>query len=309
MTDATYEYMDETSIDPELICSICHSPLVDPQCTPCSETFCRECITNWLETQSTSCPHCRQTLSINNLTQAPRSLRNMLDRLRIKCTICGQDGLLRVNAEEHIEKVCPKRIVSCQSADIKCPWMGQRDQLNEHLLTCRYEAMRSIITGILMENLQLEDTAHKQITQINEQRDELRHLNSQMNQQQAQFFVLQTQNQTLLELTTQLKIQVKTYHRQNQQLNEELKQKEAQIALIKNKPRTKKLSSRSRTTSLPKLDCGGRACSKCGKCCDWYYNDYDINDYINDNGKRHGATCRNTNGRNHMCDCDRKKKE
>lgn len=150
--DANYEYMDEASVDPELICNICHSPLKDPYYTPCSETFCRECITNWIQTPNTSCAHYRQALSVNVLTQAPRSLRNMLDRLRVKCIRCQPNELKLVNFDEHIQKACPKAVVLCPSADIKCQWTGQRDQLEQHFATCRFEPMRSVITEFMVEN-------------------------------------------------------------------------------------------------------------------------------------------------------------
>ncbi|UJR15730.1 hypothetical protein I4U23_002665 [Adineta vaga] len=226
--DSTYEYIDEISIDPELICSICHSPLIDPCCTPCGETFCRKCIMNWMETKINSCPHCRQKLSMNSLTLAPRSLRNMIDRLRIKCMICGQNGLLKINLEEHMQKVCPKTMVSCRSADIKCPWIGQRDQLDEHLNNCRFEGMRSIITELIMENQQLEDRLNEQISQINNQQEKIRQLKELLNVQKDQYLELQNESEA------QFKMKIHTYEHQHQQYTEQLKEKELQLTSIPN---------------------------------------------------------------------------
>jgi hypothetical protein len=81
--------MGETTIDPELICSICQTTFDDPCSTSCDETFCRKCITNWIEAEKGSCPHCRRTISISALNKVPRPLQNMLDRLRVKGTTCG----------------------------------------------------------------------------------------------------------------------------------------------------------------------------------------------------------------------------
>ena len=37
-----FEYMNEGSIDPELKCSICTDPFIDPVCiSACNHTFCR----------------------------------------------------------------------------------------------------------------------------------------------------------------------------------------------------------------------------------------------------------------------------
>ena len=156
-----YEYLDEISVDPELMCSICHLPFKDPRSTPCDDTFCLECISKWIQTQNRSCPVCRRSLSIDELTQVNRPIRNMLDRIRVKCITCGQSGLLRGNFKEHVEKTCPKMQILCPSADIKCPWEGQRDQLDEHLSNCAFHSLRYIITPLMTENEQLKELISK----------------------------------------------------------------------------------------------------------------------------------------------------
>jgi hypothetical protein len=176
----TYDYIDEAYIDPELICSICHSPFKDPCCAPCGETFCRECITQWIETRNTSCPICQKNLSLDALTQPTRMVRNMLDRILVMCIVCGETDLQRGNFNDHIEKVCPKIVVSCPSADIKCLWTGQRDQLNQHLLDCRFESVRPIIHEFIAEYQQLKDQVNQQIIQINGQQDEIGKLKLQL---------------------------------------------------------------------------------------------------------------------------------
>jgi ubiquitin conjugation factor E4 B len=162
--DTNYEYVNEAAIDTELICSsICKAPLIDPVCTPCDHTFCRKCITGWGNTGNVRCPACNQQLaSIDNLPQATRLVRNMLDRLPVKCTFCGKTGLERGNFSDHISKECSKVHVSCPSADIKCPWKGPRDQLNNHIETC-VQPFRIIITELTAKTRQLEEQV-KQLT-------------------------------------------------------------------------------------------------------------------------------------------------
>jgi hypothetical protein len=157
-TNTNYEYVNEADIDPELICSICNTAFNDPVCTPCDHIFCQKCITGWMNTGNVRCPVCNQQLaSINNLAQASRTVRNMLDRLTVKCSLCGETGLQRGNFSDHTSKACPVADVPCPSADIKCPWKGPRDQLNNHIETCDFQPFRTILTELMGKNQQLEE--------------------------------------------------------------------------------------------------------------------------------------------------------
>ncbi|CAF3201770.1 unnamed protein product, partial [Rotaria sp. Silwood2] len=172
--------MDEQSIDPNLICSICHKALKDPICTPCDHTYGRECITQWLnQNDKSSCPMCLQKpMSINELTQASRPLRNMLDQIRIRCTLCAQTGLQRGNFVDHINKFCPKSVVPCQAVDITCPWKGPRDELQSHISTCVFEPLRPVLSSLIAENRQLID-------QVQKHDNEIKKLVQQMHQLQS----------------------------------------------------------------------------------------------------------------------------
>ncbi|XP_054161300.1 E3 ubiquitin-protein ligase NRDP1-like [Oppia nitens] len=69
----------------ELTCSICQDIFYCPviaQC--CRQTFCEDCINNWLSTNNT-CPYDRKTLTTEALTRPPRVMVNMLGKLQIKC--------------------------------------------------------------------------------------------------------------------------------------------------------------------------------------------------------------------------------
>jgi hypothetical protein len=173
------EYIDEDSIDPNLTCSICHKPFVDPVCTPCDHTYGRTCITRWLtEDIKYCCPTClKQPLLIKDFTQASRPLRNMLDQLRVRCTLCEETGLQRGNFNDHINKVCPKATVQCQAADIKCPWKGPRNELQSHASACIFEPLRPVLATLIAENRQLIDQVRKHDNEIKELTKQMSQLN------------------------------------------------------------------------------------------------------------------------------------
>ena len=158
-----YEYMNEESIDRELICTICDAPFKDPKCTPCDHLFCDECIVQWIENHDITCPVCRyQPLAIDKLTKANRPLRNMLDRLEVKCTACGQKNLRRGEFRTHVERVCFNANVLCSAADIKCTWQGSRNQLEQHLASCAFESLRPVLKQLITENEQLKEHLNQQ---------------------------------------------------------------------------------------------------------------------------------------------------
>ncbi len=182
-TNVNYEYINKTSIDPELICIICSAPFNDPLCTPCDHTFCRECITGWTNTGIGECPVCRQKLvSIDNLVQASRVVRNMLDQLPVKCIFCGKTGLRRSDFSYHRSTACSKAHVPCPSANIKCPWKGPQDQLNNHVATCVFQPFRTILTELMAKNQQLEEQMKQQDAQIKQQEAQMKQQDAQIDQ-------------------------------------------------------------------------------------------------------------------------------
>src|SRR5689334_3006243 len=59
-----YRYVEDvqTSGKEFLMCSICHSPMMDPVLLPaCGHTYCRACITTWLGEQD-RCPYCSKAV-------------------------------------------------------------------------------------------------------------------------------------------------------------------------------------------------------------------------------------------------------
>ena len=165
-SESIYEYMHDSSINDNLVCEICHNPLIDPRSTPCQHIFCEQCVMRWLE-KTSSCPACRNPLFINELKTTERIVIRMLDQLKVKCTRCGQINLERGHLNDHVEKMCINSIVSCPSADINCPWKGPRYQLNDHFSVCMFEPLRSILSNIIDENRQLKQKV-QQLEAINQ---------------------------------------------------------------------------------------------------------------------------------------------
>jgi hypothetical protein len=171
-----YEYMNENEIDEELKCVICKQPLQSPvSLSTCHHTFCKECIKTWLD-RNHICPTCRHVTSHNHQQNSGlrRSFRtpsyvaintrivlNQLDRLLVRCLLCGEDQIQRCNYSNH-EKCCSKKVVLCPSADIKCSWKGTRDELTIHLNTCSFQIVRPIIDD-LKEELQSTQTVQAEL--------------------------------------------------------------------------------------------------------------------------------------------------
>lgn len=171
-----FEYVNESSIDPELICTICQSPYQDPRCTPCDHTFCADCINTWVKANSRSCPTCRQTFPSNDLAPANRIVRNMLDRLLVKCTRCGDTTLRRDQFADHRQKKCPKNSVCCLSAEVYCPWTGPQDQLESHLSSCIFHQLQDVLEELISENSGLKKQLAEQKIRLDDLESEIEEL-------------------------------------------------------------------------------------------------------------------------------------
>jgi E3 ubiquitin-protein ligase NRDP1 len=123
-------------VDEELLCPICGHVLENPlQIKNCEHCFCTACIKEWLKHQSI-CPVDRSSVPNrgSNLVPAPRILRNLLSRLKIKCenerfgctVVVHLDGLT-----SHMDQCQynPKRPVSC---DKGCGSTVPLDELSNH---------------------------------------------------------------------------------------------------------------------------------------------------------------------------------
>ncbi|CAF0748052.1 unnamed protein product [Rotaria sp. Silwood1] len=226
-TNTNYEYMDKASIDKDLYCDYCNNPLVDPVSTPCKHTFCRICIENKLNKIGGPCakPKCKnRSMTLNDLTSVTeRIVLNMLDRLLVKCMICGTINIPRGSFEKHLTNFCPKVTVSCTAFDLKCSWIGSNEQLKQHITVCTYEQMRPILMEIIQNNHQLKE----QLQQMSEQCSK-NHL-SYIKELQETNQRLNTKIEQLNETVYQEKAQLKDSQIEFQQLKELILQDKTQI--------------------------------------------------------------------------------
>lgn len=162
------EYIDEKSIDANLLCHICTKPFKDPVCTPCDHSFGRACIKKWFDTNKNgSCPMCKmEPIKEENLTRISGPLRNIMDNIPVRCLLCEKMDLIRGNFKDHLEKTCPKAQVTCKAADIKCPWEGTREDLSEHMNACVFEPLRPVLTVLIAENQKLKSQVQNHAAEI-----------------------------------------------------------------------------------------------------------------------------------------------
>jgi len=170
-TGINYEYMNRDYISEHLKCPICKNPLVDPvstNCQPKKHVFCRLCISDSVA-RNQSCPTCHQQLEKTNLAAIDDSyLIDALDELRIKCIVCNETGIKRINFDDHRNDVCPKAIVSCPAKDMRCTWVGQRDQLDNHLTRCIFTVLRPLFDQ-LQEQINIQQRQIKNLQSTNHQ--------------------------------------------------------------------------------------------------------------------------------------------
>ena len=108
--------------DPNLLCPICHDPLVDPVTTPCDHTFCYRCLRGSIVSSpsGTACPIDREPLSWLDCTSAARVVRMQLNSLMVKCPHHGRGckvEMRRESAEAHANTDCGFREYPCPEPD------------------------------------------------------------------------------------------------------------------------------------------------------------------------------------------------
>lgn len=118
---AGLDYVDE-AIDDELMCSICMTPFVDPVSAPsCGHAFCETCIRDWLH-QHANCPECRAALTAEALTPMSRIVKNLCDKLVVRCRNTGcQHTCARSSLVPHLDGECKHAPPSAEAAVVPTP--------------------------------------------------------------------------------------------------------------------------------------------------------------------------------------------
>ena len=151
-TNDKYSYMNEKEIHPVLKCKLCTRPFVDPVTTQNKDTCCRACIlsiVNRGRTQDSS-----RVAELIPVTE--KLVLDMLNTLLVRCTKCGEIDIKRGQLDEHEDRACMQATVLCTAADLKCPWVGPRDELDDHLEICKFEPLRSALGSVFIEHDQFK---------------------------------------------------------------------------------------------------------------------------------------------------------
>ncbi|XP_064553812.1 E3 ubiquitin-protein ligase NRDP1-like [Drosophila montana] len=159
-------------VDEELLCPICADVLEEPmQSSSCEHAFCRYCIEKWIQ-EKQICPVDRSDLLPIHLVPVSRLMRNMLGRLKIKCSFAdnGCTALMPLGEYRNHVANCqnnPKVVVMCTKG---CGMRVPKDELTSH--NCVYE-LREQLQDQISEISELRDMQAHQERRLSEHRREL----------------------------------------------------------------------------------------------------------------------------------------
>ncbi|CAM4945535.1 unnamed protein product [Rotaria socialis] len=238
ISSSFYEYIARESIDSDLICLLCHNPFIDPIVTQCGYTYCRLCIETYMRS-GPNCPSqlCNQLLNTDHLIPNPplRNFISILDKLKVRCQLCEKTNINRGTFDEHIKTSCSEYQIDCPGKNIGCQWFGSRNEHDEHTKTCLFEKLRPMVDILnrVIENQSLD--IKKLQKQTEQQTTEIGQLNTQIDQQNAQF---EQQTIEIGQLNTQVdqqKIQLDQQKTKFEQQTTELGQQKIQLDQQKTK--------------------------------------------------------------------------
>ena len=122
-----------TPYDNNLMCPICRCPFVDPVVlTECDHCFCRDCIRQTWNTNSTynphgprgDCPSCRTPAKLGPRSATSKILVNIVDELVVKCPK-SDDGckaeVKRCEVQDHINIYCRFALIECPGKECDSP--------------------------------------------------------------------------------------------------------------------------------------------------------------------------------------------
>ena len=145
-TEAKYGYDDsrfEKAVDDHFHCSICYNVLKEPMmCRNNEHLFCRDCITEHLNTNSHTCPECNEDLTVETLRRA-RVISNILSGLKIKCDYFHRGCQEYICLEE-----LDSHVVNCGFAPVKCSneecemIVNKREIINHERVVCEYRKVK-----------------------------------------------------------------------------------------------------------------------------------------------------------------------
>lgn len=141
--DHKFEYIksDEELLQEGLTCPLTLEPLFDAVDLPCGHTFSKYAITAHFQIKKKGCPVCKSLC--NKLTSVSIIIRNILDKLQIRCPKqCGAI-IERSIIKDHL-KICPSTLVFCSNKlkGEQCMHTAIRKNMNIHEITeCNFRIM------------------------------------------------------------------------------------------------------------------------------------------------------------------------
>ena len=145
-TEPKYGYDDsrfEKAVDDHFHCSICYNVLKEPMmCRNNEHLFCRDCITEHLNTNSHTCPECNEDLTVETLRRA-RVISNFLSGLRIKCDYShrGCQEYIRLDQlDSHVEN-CGFAPVKCSNEECEMI-VNKREIIHHESTVCEYRKVK-----------------------------------------------------------------------------------------------------------------------------------------------------------------------
>ena len=145
-TEAKYGYDDsrfEKAVDDHFHCSICYNVLKEPMmCRNNEHLFCRDCITEHLNTNSHTCPECNEDLTFETLRRA-RVISNFLSGLKIKCDYSHRGCQEYLRLEElgsHVEN-CGFAPVKCSNEECEMI-VNKREVIHHESTVCEYRKVK-----------------------------------------------------------------------------------------------------------------------------------------------------------------------
>ncbi|XP_033102581.1 dentin sialophosphoprotein-like [Anneissia japonica] len=121
--------------DPDLVCCVCYCVLDDALESPCQHVYCKVCIYTWLDNRK-SCPNCRRRLRSTRLKPVLPIVRNMINRLQIRCENVenGCTHVMQLEAYNSHVEMCDYRFVNCTNNE--CNEKVLYKNLEEHKHQC-----------------------------------------------------------------------------------------------------------------------------------------------------------------------------
>ena len=150
-----------SSVDQNIICSICSAVLEEAVLTPCGHSFCGNCLDIWLARpgRAKTCPECRGNVRVEDVRPI-HSIRNLVNAMDVCCENKDRGCPLTMKVEElkyHI-KVCEFAPMECAG----CGVIVHRIAMPEHHIEC--EVLQSLI---LETQSPPEDTRGGDVTNSN----------------------------------------------------------------------------------------------------------------------------------------------